>query len=132
MTVVVDASAVVAALVDSGELGRWAEDRLRGDRLAAPYLMHAEATNILRRAELAGDVSADSAALAYTDLLDLPVTLYPFEPFADRIWELRRTVTAYDGWYVALAESFETSLVTVDEKLARASGPVCGFKTPSL
>lgn len=131
MTVVVDASAVVAALVDGSELGQWAEDCLREDRLAAPHLLHVEATNILRRAELAGDISADSAALAFTDLLMLPVDLYPFEPFADRVWELRHTVTAYDAWYVGLAESFETSLVTVDQKLARANGPACGFKTPS-
>lgn len=129
--VVVDASAVVAALVDSGDLGDWAENRLREDRLSAPQLMHVEATNILRRAELAGDISADSAALAYTDLLDLPVNLYPFEPFADRVWELRHSVTAYDAWYVALAESLEIILVTVDQKLAEATGPTCGFETPT-
>jgi hypothetical protein len=31
----------------------------------------------------------------------------------------------YDGWYVALAESLDTSLVTADRRLARVSGPRC-------
>lgn len=130
MTIVVDASVVVAALVDSGPTGRWAEDRLRSDRLAAPHLLPAEAANVLRRSELTGDLSPDVVAMAYADLLDLPVDLYPFEPFAGRIWELRSTITAYDAWYVAMAESLDTTLATIDGRLAAASGPRCGFEVP--
>lgn len=130
MTFVVDASVVVAAIVDSGPIGRWAEERLRAGRLAAPHLMPAEAANVLRRAELAGDLSADIVALAYADLLDLPVALYPFEPFADRVWQLRSTMTASDAWYVALAESLETTLATLDQRLAAAPGSTCSFQSP--
>ncbi|MGH3917305.1 MAG: type II toxin-antitoxin system VapC family toxin, partial [Pseudonocardiaceae bacterium] len=43
----------------------------------------------------------------------------------DRVWELRENLTVYDGWYVALAESLETSLVTADPRLAQVSGPRC-------
>ena len=50
---------VVAGLTDSGADGRWAESLLAGDSLAAPHLMPVEAANILRRAALAGDISAD-------------------------------------------------------------------------
>jgi predicted nucleic acid-binding protein len=39
-------------------------------------------------------------------------------------------LTAYDAWYVALAEALETRLVTLDRRLARASGPRCGFVLP--
>lgn len=39
MTLVVDASMVVAGLTDAGPGGRWAESLLAGDSLAAPYLM---------------------------------------------------------------------------------------------
>lgn len=92
--------------------------------------MPVEVANILRRLELSEDVAPEIAALAYADLLDLPVDLYPFDVLADRIWELRRTVTSYDAWYVALAESLGSALVTVDEKLAKANGPTCAFKTP--
>jgi len=130
VTAVVDASVVVAALVDSGSLGHWAEERLAGDRLAAPHLMPVEAANVLRRAELSGDLSADVAALAYADLLDLSVDLFTFEPFAGRVWQLRASITAYDAWYVALAEALDTNLATLDRRLAATAGPTCGFDTP--
>jgi predicted nucleic acid-binding protein len=127
---VVDASVVVAALVDSGQHGQWAVARIQEERLAAPHLLHAEVANVLRRSELAGDISADVSSLAYSDLLDLAVDLYLFEPFADRVWELRHTVTAYDAWYVALAESIGARFATLDDRLAAAPGPACEFDTP--
>ena len=51
-------------------------------------------------------------------------------PFAQRIWELRGNVTAYDAWYVALAEALGSELATVDLRLSRASGCQCVFLTP--
>lgn len=122
---------VVAALIDADSAGVWARTVLASDRLAAPHLMPAEVANILRRAALAGDISLDAAALAHADLQQLPAVLYPYEPFADRVWELRDTITAYDGWYVALAESLDAELATLDLRLAHASGPRCAFLTPA-
>lgn len=92
--------------------------------------MPAEVTNILRRSVLSGDVSSDIASMAYADFLELRVTFYPYAPVAERIWELRENVTAYDAWYVALAEALGASLATLDAKLSRASGPRCSFETP--
>lgn len=130
MTVVLDASLVVAALVDSGPAGTWAEQLLSAGHLAAPHLMPAEAANILRRLTQAGQISADVASLAHTDLLDLPVELVGYEPVATRAWALRSNLTVYDGCYVALAELLEAPLATLDGRLARASGPRCTFLTP--
>ncbi len=130
MTLIVDASTVVAALVDSGPDGTWAEELLAGESLAAPHLMPAEVANILRRAALGGDISADTASLAHGDLLDLRVALFPYEPFAERVWELRSNLTAYDAWYVAVAESLVAPLATLDVRLGRASGARCKFATP--
>jgi predicted nucleic acid-binding protein len=130
VTLVVDASAVVAALVDSGPDGRWAESVLAGDLLAAPHLMPVEAANILRRANLTGDLSADMAALAHDDLVNLRVEMFPYEPHAGRVWELRNTLTAYDAWYVALAELLGAPLATLDRRLTRARGPRCLFRVP--
>lgn len=48
---VVDASLVVAALVDGGPTGTWAEDLLAAGDLAAPHLMFVEAATILRHAQ---------------------------------------------------------------------------------
>jgi predicted nucleic acid-binding protein len=73
---------------------------------------------------------AASAGDALGRLVELNVELHPFEPFAARVWELRETVTAYDAWYVALAEALDVPLATVDTKLARAPGPRCSFVLP--
>lgn len=129
MTLVIDASAVAAALVNRAPEGPWALSLLR-EGLIAPHLMPVEVTNMLRRSVLAGDASADSASLAVADLLDLRVQYLPFEPFADRIWELRPTLTSYDAWYVAIAEALDVPLATADLHLARAPGTRCKFTTP--
>jgi predicted nucleic acid-binding protein len=89
MTVVVDASVVVAGLVSADATGQWAESVLAGEPLAAPHHMPVEAASILHRAELAGEISADAASLAHADLRRLRVEYFPYDPFAERIWELR-------------------------------------------
>jgi len=127
---VVDASAVVAALVDGGRDGVWARAGLRTGNLVAPSHLHVEVSNVLRRAVLAGRLGSDAGALAHRDLADLTVTTFPFEPLADRVWELHPTVTAYDAAYVALAEALEAPLVTLDRRLAAAPGPRCSFRLP--
>jgi predicted nucleic acid-binding protein len=132
VTVVVDASAVVAALVDSGPDGHWARAGLRDHDLAAPGHLHVEVSNVLRRAVLAGRVGRDVAALAHRDLAALTVSTFPFEPLAERVWELHPTVTAYDAASVALAEVLDVPLWTLDRRLAAASGPRCTFRTPPV
>ena len=127
---VVDASFVVAALVDGGRDGTWAAGLLGGDALAAPHLMPVEAANILRRAAGSGEVTSDAASMAHADLLDLRIDLFPYGPFATRIWELRANVTCYDAWYVALAEDVDAPLATLDVRLGRAAGPRCRFRLP--
>ncbi|MGH3785295.1 MAG: type II toxin-antitoxin system VapC family toxin [Pseudonocardiaceae bacterium] len=131
MTLVIDAGVVVAALVDDGPHGRWAESMLASGPLAAPHLMPVEATNILRRAWLAGTIDGACAHLAHADLLKLRVVLFGYEPVAERTWSLRGAVTAYDACYVALAEALDAPLATIDLRLSRAPGPRCVFETPS-
>ena len=130
MTAVVDASVLVAALVDSDRTGVWAESVVATNYLAGPELVMVEAGNVLRRLERAGEISRLEATTAYRDLLGLDLTLYPYSPFAERIWELRCNLTGYDAWYVALAEALDCPLVTLDLKLARAEGPGCHVVVP--
>ena len=130
MTTVVDASVLVAAAVDSGPDGQWAESVLGDGPLAGPELVLAEATNILRRLERAGEISRSEATGAHRDLLRLDLELFPFAPYAARVWALRANLTSYDAWYVALAEALDCRLATLDRKLCRASGPTCEIAGP--
>jgi predicted nucleic acid-binding protein len=130
VTLVVDASMVAAALISTGTDGVWAESPFAEEALAAPHPMPVEAADILRRSVLAGEVSADVASMSHRDLLGFRVELFPYEPFAERVWELRENVTPYDAWYVAVAESLDAPLATLDIKLSRATGPRCAFSTP--
>jgi predicted nucleic acid-binding protein len=129
VTIVLDASTAVAGLVDRSPVGRWAESLLVADHLAAPAHFPAETANALRRLE-GREISPDTAAMAHDDLVSLTVAHYSYEPFASRVWELRSNLTIYDAWYVALAEWLDAPLATLDDRLARASGPRCRFLTP--
>lgn len=130
MTVVVDSSVVVAALIDAGPVGTWAESLLVSGPLAAPHLMPVEVANVLRRSALAGDISADVASLAHEDLASLRLELFPYMSCAARAWQLRSNITAYDAWYVALAETLEAPLATLDARLSHAAGTRCEFAVP--
>ena len=122
---VIDGSLLVAALVDSGRDGQWAEGVIATHELAGPELTLVETSNVLRRLERADRISQFEAVGAHRDMLRLDVELFPFRPFANRVWELRDNLTGYDAWYVALAEALDCPLATLDRKLGRAAGPLC-------
>jgi predicted nucleic acid-binding protein len=130
MTIVIDASVIVAALSDTGRDGNWAEALIASEILAAPELAMVEATNILRRLELAKELTSVESGLAQKDLMRLDIQLFPIHPFAERVWALRKNITSYDAWYVALAEALDCSLATLDIKLKNASGAKCSFAVP--
>ncbi len=132
MSAVVDASLLVAATSDMGPEGAWAEGVVGSGSLVAPHLALVEATNILRRLEMAGKLGRMEAGAAARDLLLLELELVPFGPFAERVWELRANVTSYDAWCVAVAEELDLPLATLDRRLAAASGPRCRFLLPPV
>ena len=128
--VVADASALVALLLDSGADGQWATDALAGASMSAPALLRFEAANVIRRHELAEIVSADQAAQAHADLLDLEIEEWPYELLATRVWELRQDLSSYDASYVAVAELVGGALLTLDRRTAHAPGLRCEVLTP--
>jgi predicted nucleic acid-binding protein len=130
VSLVVDSSVLVAALVDAGPIGTWAEGVVARGSLHAPELARVEATNILRRLELARQLTTPEANAAHEDLMQLDIELLSFDPFADRVWQLRHSVTSYDAWYVAVAEALRLPLATLDGRLSRARGVACTFLTP--
>jgi len=128
--VVCDASAVVALLVDAGPDGRWVAAAVRDATLVAPYLLPFEVANVLRRLERSGLISSDTAAQAHFDLLDLAVELWPYDAVAARGWQLRANLTSYDASYIAVAEAAGAPLVTLDRRLAHATGITCRTAAP--
>ena len=130
MSVVVDSSVIVAALIDTGSHGAWAEQIIERGALYAPELVYVEATNILRRLQRGKKITTPEANGAQEDLMQLEIEVFPFEPFSGRIWDLRHAVTSYDAWYVAVAEGLGLPLATLDHRLAKAGGPRCEFLTP--
>ncbi|MGI8726515.1 MAG: type II toxin-antitoxin system VapC family toxin [Solirubrobacterales bacterium] len=123
---VVDTSVVLDALVGSDPASRSLRKRLRGAKeLHAPHLIDVELLHVLRRLSTAGEISVDRAQDAIGDLADLRLQRYPHHPMADRIWELRSHLTAYDAAFVALAELLGMTLLTRDGPLAAAPGVRC-------
>jgi predicted nucleic acid-binding protein len=128
-----DASVLVATLVDGGPAGQWATSVLSSAAgLLAPHLALFEAANILRRHQMAQLITADQAAQAHADLLDLPIDLWPYEFLARRAWQLRENLSVYDGSYVALAEMTDTRLATLDARIGRAPRLTCEIASPPV
>lgn len=130
--IVCDASAVVAALLDSGSDGQWASQWMARAELFAPTLLPYECADIIRRLELSGAISADQAAQAHIDLVDLAVDLWPYDVLAARAWELRANLSIYDAAYVALAEILAAPLITLDRRIRRAPGVTCLVTVPEF
>jgi predicted nucleic acid-binding protein len=127
--IVVDASIITVALADDGSDGDAARARLRGEDLTAPELLDLEVTSVLRRQHAAGALDHRRAVLALDDLQAMPIQRAPHRHLLRRCWELRDNVTVYDAAYVALAELLRTVLLTADQRLAQAPGPLCDIET---
>lgn len=121
--IVLDASAVVELLLNT-VTGRRVMDRIAdpAESLHAPHLLGVEVSQVLRRYVRAGEIGADTAASAVTDLAELDIARYEHEPLLPRVWQLRENLTAYDGVYIALAEVLDAPLLTRDSRLAGSSG----------
>ena len=120
--IVVDTSAALSILVGRPEILGLA-DRIRNDGdLHAPHLLDVEFQHALHRLARSGVISDDRATDALADFADLALVRYPHVLLADRMWELRHNLTAYDAAFVVLAEVLGAPLVTCDVRLARAPG----------
>ena len=121
---------LVAAITVSGSDGVWAIEAIEASRLAGPSIVRAETVNVLRRLGIAGLLPPSETDAAYRKVLKMPIEVYPFEPFAERVWQLRHNLTSYDAWYVAIAEALDCPLATLDRRLGRVRGLACEFLMP--
>jgi len=128
--IVVDASVLVAASMLADDAADWARQVIVVDDLAAPHLAPVEAQQAVRRLLQRDAIGVRIANQARLDVLAVNLDLHPFAPFADRVWSLRENLTAYDAWYVAVAEALDCPLATLDRRLADAPGLSCDVRTP--
>ena len=124
----IDASAMVALLVDGGPAGRWVLEQCREARLIAPALLQYEVANVLRRHVRIGLLSQERALVAHRAIIELRVDYWQYPLLAERVWELSGQLTSYDAAYCALAELTNSPMLTLDEKLSRTTGPACEFR----
>jgi predicted nucleic acid-binding protein len=127
----VDASVLVTALGEGGATGAVVREALRGGTdVHAPHLIDVEVTHALRGMARRGVVDAAEAGDILAAALIFPLTRWGLLGLMPRAWELRDSVSAYDGAYVALAEALDAELLTLDARLERASGPTCRIRVP--
>lgn len=123
---VVDAAAALSALGRKDAVGIAAHHRITEATCHAPHLLDAEVGHVLCRGERAGEISEESARTALHALPEMIDYRYSHTGrLADRAWDLRHTITFYDGLYVALAAMLNVPLLTSDVKLSKAPGLSC-------
>ncbi|MCW2650038.1 MAG: putative nucleic acid-binding protein contains domain [Mycobacterium sp.] len=66
-----------------------------------------------------------TAGQAVADLRDWPGERFGHRWLLERAWRLRDSIRGWDAFYVALAEAFDATLLTLDGRLALAHGPTC-------
>jgi predicted nucleic acid-binding protein len=129
--IVVDASLVVDLLAgENGARRKAARDRLAGgDAPYAPAHLDIEVISALRGLARRTANLARHTPVLIANLLRLPIRREPLGgPVAQRIWELRENMTAYDAGYVALAEQIDAVLLTSDATYAATTGPRCAIE----
>jgi len=93
-----------------------------GGQLVAPELLDIEVLHTLRQLETTEAIPASRRVRVLDDFRALPIRRFRHTTLWEDIWKLRRNLTAYDACYVALARQLEATLVTRDERIARAPG----------
>ncbi len=127
-TVVIDACVAISALMPGPRqatcrqhLRRCAED---GRQLFAPTLWAYETTSTLNKLHHFGDLTGSEArrALAQLDSFDIRL-IAPDGELRQRAfdWSLKlERASAYDSFYLALAQTLDCELWTTDKRLRRA------------
>lgn len=123
--IVLDASALVE-LILATPTGRLVAERIADPAIGlhVPHLADIEVAQALRRYAADADIHTNAATTALDDFRALDLQRHAHEPLLERVWELRKNLTAYDAVYVALAEVLDGILLTCDGKLSRAPGLV--------
>ncbi|MFD0274132.1 type II toxin-antitoxin system VapC family toxin [Kitasatospora sp. NPDC127111] len=123
--IVVDASAVVEALVGAGPTADQVRQRLTGEDVYAPAHLDHEVSRVIGRLLQKKLLTEQDAQAAIEDLDALEVQRIPIPGLLLRAWELRHNTYVGDAIYISLAETLRCPLVTTDGKMAGVPGISC-------
>lgn len=127
---IVDASCLVELVTDGAAASRVRAALDPEGLFAAPHIVDVEVVGIIRRDHRRGVIDRTEARIAIERLQSWPGERFGQTRLLSRAWELRDTVRGWDAMYVALAEVLDGTLVTLDRRLAAASGPRCPILVP--
>lgn len=119
--IVLDASAAVDLLIGTDRGGAVAQALRPLRRVHVPELLDAEVVAVIRRWTLRGWLAVDLGERAVAELGELALVRHRHAALRRRAWELRHRCSAYDAFYIALAEVLDAELLTTDTRLARAA-----------
>lgn len=119
--IVIDASAAVDLLLGTDRAAGVAQALHPVREVHAPELIDPEVMSVIRRWALRGWLSAEHGQRAVDELGELAVVRHRHVGLRRRVWELRDRCSAYDAYYIALAELLDADLVTTDDRLGRAA-----------
>lgn len=129
-TAVVDASALVDALLP-GPGNDPVREVLSGlAEIAGPEHLGIEVLNVLRRKDRNEAHPQPTLVTARRTLAELNITRVGLSALHERIWELRHTLTCYDAGYVAAAEHLQVPLITSDQALLKHPSIQCPVTDP--
>lgn len=122
---VVDASCLFEVVADTPRASEIAQRLAADTDHAAPEVVDVEVFGVIRAQHLRGRLDRTAARQAVTDLRDWPGERVAHRWLLERAWDLRDSMRGWDAFYVALAEAFDATLLTLDARLTRAHGPTC-------
>jgi predicted nucleic acid-binding protein len=129
LVVVVDASALVMAVLGRSASARDLRERLAAEVCHAPHLIDAEVGNALRRQVLRGELLPLDGQILLTAapaLIDYRHEMTGV--LARAAWLLRDNLSFYDALYAALAQALTCPLLTADKRLTQASALPCAVE----
>ena len=126
--IVLDTSAMVEFLVGADPLAERVRAVVAGAKIAAPHAVDLECAAALRGLVRGRKLPSAEAERALELLGSMRLARYGHLPLLARIWQLRHNMWPYDAAYVALAESLDAELVTLDGKLKAIPGVSCAVR----
>lgn len=126
---VVDASCLIEVLIGGPSAPAIREHMSIDPDQVAPHVIDVEVFGVIRRQHLLGELDATAATQAVEDLADWPGERVGHRRLLPRAWELRHSVRGWDAMYVALAESLDAMLLTLDQRLGAIAGLNCQVRT---